>query len=318
MILIVSEEQDISTFKVCDWLERTNKPYTIVNENSTIIVEKVEINQSYFDITLSIDADCFKLNDIETIWFRRGGVRLFCNDISTSLPRSIKVGLRNFMQQELFIIRETLYLEFRRKRCFGNLGNTNKLEILNIAKSVGLNIPDTLITMDKSDLISFQNKHPRIISKAISENVHFSDSNYHFFYPNAIVEKVHLKEIPNRFQPTLFQQYIDKLFEVRIFIFSGKLFAGAIFSQSNDKTKVDYRNYDASNPNRLVPFSIPKSLKTKLIKLMKVARLNSGSVDLIYNERNEFIFLEINPVGQFGNLSHECNYNIEEFIASKL
>ena len=62
-------------------------------------------------------------------------------------------------------------------------------------------------------------------------------------------------------------------------------------------------------------------LKTEqlLRNLFESKELNSGSIDLIKpKDESNLVFLEINPVGQFGMVSHPCNYNIEKLIAQKL
>jgi hypothetical protein len=41
-------------------------------------------------------------------------------------------------------------------------------------------------------------------------------------------------------------------------------------------------------------------------------------VDLIYTPDGEYVFLEVNPMGQFHWLSENCNYYLEEFIANQL
>ena len=54
-----------------------------------------------------------------------------------------------------------------------------------------------------------------------------------------------------------------------------------------------------------------------LFKLLKLLDLETASVDLIYNGK-EFVFLEVNPVGQFDYVSVHGNYLIEEYIAKEL
>ena len=39
---------------------------------------------------------------------------------------------------------------------------------------------------------------------------------------------------------------------------------------------------------------------------------------MIQSDKNELVFLEINPVGQFGMVSSPCNYYLEKKVASKL
>ena len=46
--------------------------------------------------------------------------------------------------------------------------------------------------------------------------------------------------------------------------------------------------------------------------------INTGSIDLIYSLSNEYVFLEVNPQGQFDWLSKNCNYYIEKDIAELL
>jgi D-alanine-D-alanine ligase-like ATP-grasp enzyme len=48
---------------------------------------------------------------------------------------------------------------------------------------------------------------------------------------------------------------------------------------------------------------------------MALLKLNTGSIDLIVNTTGEYIFLEVNPVGQFGMVSSPCNYYLEREIA---
>ena len=77
----------------------------------------------------------------------------------------------------------------------------------------------------------------------------------------------------------------------------------AIFSQNDDKTKIDYRNYNDEIPNRCVPFILPEKVLDKIKQFVKISHHNTGSIDMIYSESEEYYFLEINPMGQFDWLS---------------
>ena len=95
-------------------------------------------------------------------------------------------------------------------------------------------------------------------------------------------------------------------------------FSMAIFSQSNSKTKIDFREYDNEIPNRCVPYILPKYIEKLLLKFSKKVGLNSGSFDLIKTVDDNYVFLEVNPAGQFGMVSYPCNYFLEEKIANHL
>ena len=92
----------------------------------------------------------------------------------------------------------------------------------------------------------------------------------------------------------------------------------AIFSSKNQKTKTDFRNYDLVNPNRYIPYVLPKNITQKLANLMNDLNLSTGSIDMIRDSSGRYIFLEVNPIGQFGMVSKPCNYNLEKLVAQVL
>lgn len=51
---------------------------------------------------------------------------------------------------------------------------------------------------------------------------------------------------------------------------------------------------------------------------MNSLNLNTGSIDLIVDTQDNYYFLEINPVGQFGMVSQPCNYYLEKKVAEYL
>jgi glutathione synthase/RimK-type ligase-like ATP-grasp enzyme len=132
------------------------------------------------------------------------------------------------------------------------------------------------------------------------------------------VQKVGLDNIDllnERFFPTLFQNEIEKAFELRIVYIKNHFFAMAIFSQNDEKTKIDYRNYNRQKPNRTIPYTLPQDIVVKLQHLMNQLELDSGSIDMIVTNTNEYVFLEVNPTGQLGWVSEHCNYYLEQKIA---
>lgn len=51
---------------------------------------------------------------------------------------------------------------------------------------------------------------------------------------------------------------------------------------------------------------------------MHSIKLNCGSVDMVLTKDNQYIFLEVNPIGQFSQVSIPANYLIEKEIAKYL
>jgi hypothetical protein len=133
-----------------------------------------------------------------------------------------------------------------------------------------------------------------------------------------VVEATHLEKMNETFFPTLLQNYIEKLYELRIFILHEKIYSSAIFSQSNPMSVIDSRIQDTDNPVRMVPYQLPEKIESCLIEYMRMTKQNTASIDMIVNKKNEYIFLESNHVGQFGYLSYNCNYHLEHEIAHYL
>ena len=97
----------------------------------------------------------------------------------------------------------------------------------------------------------------------------------------------------------------------------GNTYSMAIFTPPNTISAVDFRHY-YDQPNMLTPYKLPIELDEKIDKLMKSLDINSGSIDFIKTPDDEYLFLEVNPVGQFGMVSKPCNYNLEKILANEL
>jgi hypothetical protein len=160
--------------------------------------------------------------------------------------------------------------------------------------------------------------NPYSIIKPLSDPIFIFTNNGNLsMYTKTLSSKI-IEEMSDYFFPIFLQEYIDKKFEIRTFYIDGEFYSAAIFSQKDEQTKVDFRNYRDTNPNRIVPFMLDEKTQNCLKKTFKEFNLNTGSVDLIYTPDEKIFFLEINPVGQFGMISFPCNYQLEKVISEKL
>jgi len=177
--------------------------------------------------------------------------------------------------------------------------------------------PDYLLSSKREKLENHFYKDNSII-KAIQDAFVYFDSNVFF-------KNMYLKEFKGDFKtlesdvfPSMLQEYLDKKIEIRTFYLKDRLYSMAIFSQSNHETQVDFRNYSEDKPNRFVPFILPDEIEIKLIKLMKRLNLNTGSIDLVLTSSNDYVFLEVNPTGQYSMIEGNCFYGLDEIIANEL
>jgi hypothetical protein len=104
--------------------------------------------------------------------------------------------------------------------------------------------------------------------------------------------------------PGCFQGYVEKEFELRVTVIGDSVFAAKIDSQSDERTKIDSRNYNAE-----VPYSaiiLPTEVEQRCLNFVHGYGLNYGAIDIIVSPNGDYIFLENNPMGQF--------YFIEQLI----
>ena len=102
--------------------------------------------------------------------------------------------------------------------------------------------------------------------------------------------------------PVALQEYIEKRLELRITIVGESIFAAEIYSQEYKDTEIDWRHLSMTPdavPTHKV-HSLPDEISSKLLSLMKRLGLVFGCIDMILTPEGEYVFLEVNPAGQWG------------------
>jgi glutathione synthase/RimK-type ligase-like ATP-grasp enzyme len=120
-----------------------------------------------------------------------------------------------------------------------------------------------------------------------------------------------------RWAPVILQPYIDKAYEVRATVIGEKVFAAAIFSQSSTRTTYDWRRYNVKHtPHK--PFKLSPEVEERCISMVRHLGLVFGAIDLICTPDNRFVFLEINPNGQWAWIEILTGLPIGDAIADWL
>jgi len=318
MILIISESLEHSTGEVIAWLNYYGFKWFRVNDYHFVKNLKSELLSKKKDFEFFIDGVPINYKDIYSIWYRR--IPDVTNNPYIFPSNTDNQDLCHSAYQELRPIFYFFLSILNKKKWLGDpdLSTTNKLHNLKLASELGINIPDTIITSNKAELLNFRKNHKKIIVKPLHAIVKVLFKNTPYRTYTTLISDKWLKHLPDNFFPSLFQKYINKQYEIRTFFINNNFYSMAIFSQADKQTSIDFRNYNYEKPTRRVPYKLPKKFEDKLREFMKLAYLNTGSIDIIRNEKNEYVFLEVNPVGQFGMVSKPCNYYLEQKIANFL
>lgn len=310
-----------------------NKRFVRINNADFYdFIKTVHLSDKGSKITFQFREEQFCLPEITSVWFRRhffqykmheshvayvkneNGYEELIDAINTDI-------IRKNLEHEFGVLRDFVFNALQ--HCPKVLGHwrenfENKLTVLQVASTVGLSIPDTGVINSKIQLQEKYHKNEaNIITKALKYAPPLNSPQMKkpiTSFTSALSADT-IDAYPKHFFWSLVQKKIPKRFEIRVFYLDGSCYAMAIFSQENKRTSIDFRNYDWNRPNRCVPYQLPNEIEQKLKKLMQHLKLNTGSIDLIYSTSGAYVFLEVNPVGQFGMVSYPCNYHLEKKIA---
>ncbi len=263
-------------------------------------------------------------SEIRTVWYRKGRHWLQPPDRDISIPGRalLSTGLRTAIGSEYRKAEE--YLHFLLAGSARVLGRSdahliNKLKVNSLARQVGFATPESLVTTSGTSISARLDSGRSYVTKPLSEGLWVWDFDVsreaYFSYTERIPLNLALDE---RVPMSLVQSEISKSFELRVFNLDGALFATAILSQEDAQTAVDFRKYNLERPNRTVPYDLPANVASKLLQVFELTGLNTGSADLIVDQNDEYVFLEINPAGQYGGVAKACNFPINEAIVKWL
>jgi glutathione synthase/RimK-type ligase-like ATP-grasp enzyme len=187
-----------------------------------------------------------------------------------------------------------------------------------VAGELGFELPPTLVTTNAAALLDFHRRHDgRIISKVAGPTLG------RFYGPDVgrYTEPVTTRDIGYfdavRFAPAIYQACVDKRVELRITVVGERVFPVEIHSQDAARTRGDWRRYDLGlTPHRL--HALPEALTRRCVQLVRRLGLAYGAIDMILTPEDRYVFIEINPNGQFLWIEQLVRAGIGEAIADCL
>jgi glutathione synthase/RimK-type ligase-like ATP-grasp enzyme len=248
-----------------------------------------------------------KLSEVRSVWYRRPlppslpeTFDPFWVDFATAQANHFSYGLWHSLQ--CFWISSPAAIRVAEL----------KINQLTQAKRLGFVIPHTLITNDVDEARSFCQLHsrgsvvykplrvPPVVTVIGDVDGPECDHTVPMLYTTPLHEE-HLANLDSiKWAPGIFQEYVPKAFELRITVVAGRIFPVAIHSQDHPQTIHDWRRYpDDPRAVSHVPHALPSALDTRIRLLIDTLGLNFGAIDMIVRPDGEYVFLEINPNGQF-------------------
>lgn len=315
MVLIISDRNDISSNIVIEWISYLGCPFYKLNPDDVVRINMLSLHN--FEIIVN-EVDIIQYSQIISTWFRRGFIN-FGKDFEVSNDEKFMKYLIDHLHNEQEAYAELIHFLLCNKRHIGTDKDyhINKFIQLSIATKFGLCIPDSNFVNRKSDLNKLIVESETITKSSNSVLDFIYNDNFYLTYTEK-VNLLDLQKIPETFMLSYCQEHIRKICDIRVFYFYKKCYSMAIMSQDNSLTSIDFRKYDYINPNKSVPYKLPLEIEKKINILMDSLTLISGSLDFILDKNGNYIFLEINPIGQFGMVDFPCNYGLHKMIAEYL
>lgn len=228
------------------------------------------------------------LNTIKVIYWRKPSSDCYVKPLTSLTKLKGDIKLTEFEKVMDFICHKNTHIKWLNK--FTDFHkNDNKLIQLDLARSLDIKIPATIISNIRPSM-EFVG-----IYKPIYAKLRVDDNDCLF----SVKTTQHCEQVLDSI-PYIHQSYIPKAFELRITIVGNKFFSCKIDSQQSkdERTRIDWRHYNLDKIYWTI-YQLPSEIESKLLSLMKKMNLNFGCIDMIVTPDEEYVFLEINANGQW-------------------
>lgn len=173
----------------------------------------------------------------------------------------------------------------------------SKLVQLAVAKRVGLAVPPTLITNDPQDAVRFaaEVSGDLVIKPLRTASLDVGADRLEISARRWTPTQIRGAADAVRLAPTLLQQYVPKVAEVRVTVIGDKAFPVRLRPTADD-IEIDWSRIDNSVMS-YQPIALPDDLLRRIHRFVGWYGLKFSALDFLITEAGELLFLENNPTG---------------------
>ena len=189
---------------------------------------------------------------------------------------------------------------------------SDKLWQLRIASEIGFDIPDTLVGNQRSRVVGRLKPGP-VIAKTIGGVAVERDGERYDLYAQ-LIPLSELDVAAVQAAPCIFQEQVKPGTDVRVTVVGQQTFATDIDAPAG---YVDWR----AAPRETVtyrPTDLPAEVVERCLELCRIAKLSYGAFDFVRQPGGRYMFLEVNPSGQWGWVERATGQRITEAIVDIL
>ena len=194
------------------------------------------------------------------------------------------------------------------------IDRTNRVTQSCDAIELGFEVPLSIVSTSGKAIRDFVDEHGDCIIKPISQGARSERG------PGLVMaERFQISdELPSIMDvPALVQKFVEKHHELRVAVVGDRVFAAAIDSASDERTRVDSRFWAETGLSyyRVV---LTDEEVSKIVALNRRFGYAYSSMDFIRSSDGTLTFLEANPSGQWAFLEFHTGYPITESIVDLL
>lgn len=266
--------------------------------------------------TLEFEDTRAELSDVTAVWHRRpNSPRPHATLQEPSLVNYVDLSCQHLLDG----LWETLACRWLPATPSIDRAAHNKVKQLELALRLGFALPETLIGNDPDRVATFLSScpEPPVSKSLIQRPLEIDGGDVPVIYTRPVVRRDARRIAAVRRAPVIFQRYVPKTVEVRATIVGHQVLAAEIDSQAQRSTRHDWRHYHDERVSYR-EHELPSELRSRLVELVHALGLTYGAVDLVRRPDGAYVFLEINPNGQWGFIEHFTGLPIAEAVADFL
>ncbi len=246
--------------------------------------------------TLRFGGELVALSEVAAVWYRRPNAPVPHPEVRDTVCREY---VAEECKRFVYDVWESLDCRWLPARPAAIHRAALKGSQLAVAAALGFELPPTLITNSPDQFMEFYRQHNgNIVSKLASPAFGRTAGKTFSRYTEVVSKRDVGYARSIRFAPVIFQAYVPKRLEIRVTAVGDRVFAAEIHSQAANHTRHDWRRYDLGQTLHR-PHDLPPSVGEQCVRLVAELGLCYGAIDLVLTPDGRYVFLELNPNGQY-------------------
>jgi hypothetical protein len=265
--------------------------------------------------TLTCDGRRHDLACVRTVWNRRPR--------PPAVSDAMTAGNRVFAENECTHLLRALWAlladRFWVNRPEASREASLKPAQLAVARALGFDVPRTLVTNEPEAVPGFVDAcGGDAIYKTLWPYMESREDGRAFaVYTRRLTGDDVARASRVSLAPGIFQAHVAKRIELRVTVIGARVFAVEIHSQQSERSRDDWRRYDLAN-TPYAPHTLPPDVEARCRALVRQLGLATGCLDLILTPDERYVFLEINPDGQWYWLERRTGVPLLEHFVEML